>query len=139
MSAAIALQHIVSGYGESVVLRGVSFELGENEAVAVMGKNGMGKSTLLKTILGYLPKKSGAVTILGKNVTHWKPYRIARLGIAYAAQEHSFFADLSVYDNLALGLKQQFYFPEYFREILQWFPVFEDRLSQPAGTLSGGE
>jgi branched-chain amino acid transport system ATP-binding protein len=139
MNPALKLEQVSSGYGTAIVLRDVSLEVGVDESVAVMGKNGMGKSTLLKTIMGYLPKKSGSASIFGENITQWKPYRIARLGVSYAAQEHSIFADLSVYDNLSLGLKNLLYFRGRFEEILHLFPVFEDRLAQQAGTLSGGE
>ncbi|MDR2051651.1 MAG: ABC transporter ATP-binding protein [Deltaproteobacteria bacterium] len=139
MNTALRLDQVSSGYGAAIVLRDISLEVGMDESIAIMGKNGMGKSTLLKTIMGYLPKKSGSVFLLGENISSWKPYRIARLGVGYAAQEHSIFADLSVYDNLSLGLKNLLYFKGRFDEILRLFPVFEDRLAQQAGTLSGGE
>jgi branched-chain amino acid transport system ATP-binding protein len=139
MSASLALDRVSSGYGESVVLHNVSLEVGENEAVALLGKNGMGKSTLLKAVMGFLSKKSGSVSILGRDVTQWKPHKVAQLGVSYAAQEHSLFADLSIYDNLSLGLRHMFLFKELFDEIIKLFPVFEDRLQQHAGTLSGGE
>ncbi|XAH22218.1 ABC transporter ATP-binding protein [Xylophilus sp. GW821-FHT01B05] len=137
--AALKLDGITSGYRESVVLRGLSLSVGAGEAVALLGKNGMGKSTLLKTVMGYLPKKAGSIHLGGKDITRMPPHRIARQGIAYAAQEHALFADLSIRDNLRLGLAKESDFDERFDAIEPLFPVFKSRLPQYAGTLSGGE
>lgn len=140
MSAvALQLDGVTSGYRASVVLRGTSMTLAAGEAVAVLGKNGMGKSTLLKTIMGYLPKKAGSVQLLGREVTRLSPHRVARLGVAYAAQEHAIFTELSIRDNLRLGLEKDALFDERFTSVEGMFPVFKSRLKQYAGTLSGGE
>ncbi|QNK66410.1 ABC transporter ATP-binding protein [Variovorax sp. PAMC26660] len=136
---ALKLERLTSGYGASVVLRGLSLDIAAGEAVALLGKNGMGKSTLLKTVMGYLPKKSGHVHLKGQDITRQPPHRIARQGIAYAAQEHALFADLSIRDNLRLGLEKESTFDERFADIDPLFPVFKTRLRQDAGTLSGGE
>src|SRR4051812_20676133 len=87
--------------------RQVPVSVGAGEAVALLGKNGMGKSTLLKTVMGYLPKKGGAVHLAGTDITRMPPHRVARQGVAYAAQEHALFADLSIRDNLRLGLARE--------------------------------
>lgn len=137
--AALQLNDVSSGYKASVVLRNVSLQIAQGEAVALLGKNGMGKSTLLKTIMGYLPKKGGAVHVNGQDITRLAPHRVARMGIAYAAQEQALFADLSIRDNLRLGLVKESVFDERFAEIDPIFPVFKTRLKQYAGTLSGGE
>lgn len=137
--AALKLDGITSGYRESVVLRGLSLSVGAGEAVALLGKNGMGKSTLLKTVMGYLPKKAGEIRLGGADITRMPPHRIARQGIAYAAQEHALFADLSIRDNLRLGLESESEFDDRFGAIDPLFPVFKSRLPQYAGTLSGGE
>jgi ABC-type branched-subunit amino acid transport system ATPase component len=136
---ALNLQDVTSGYKASVVLRKLSLTVANGEAVALLGKNGMGKTTLLKTIMGYLPKKSGAVHVHGQDITRLPPHRIARAGIAYAPQEHALFQDLSIRDNLRLGLAKVSVFDERFTEIEPVFPVFKSRLRQYAGTLSGGE
>jgi urea transport system ATP-binding protein len=130
---------VTSGYKASVVLRNLSLSIPKGEAAALLGKNGMGKTTLLKTIMGYLPKKSGAVRLAGQDATRLTPFRIARLGIAYAAQEKALFQDLSIHDNLRLGLEADALFEERFEDVIALFPVFKTRLRQPAGTLSGGE
>lgn len=136
---ALELREVTSGYRESIVLRNLSLNVTNGEAVSLLGKNGMGKTTLLKTIMGYLPKKSGAVRLLGEDITRSPPHRISRSGIAYAPQEHALFQDLSIRDNLRLGLPKASAFDERFAEIEPLFPVFKTRLRQYAGTLSGGE
>ncbi|MBW9106763.1 branched-chain amino acid ABC transporter ATP-binding protein [Paraburkholderia phenoliruptrix] len=136
---ALNLKDVTSGYKASVVLRKLSLSVANGEAVALLGKNGMGKTTLLKTIMGYLPKQSGAVYVHGEDMTRVPPHRIARAGIAYAPQEHALFQDLSIRDNLRLGLANASVFDERFAQIEPIFPVFGSRLRQYAGTLSGGE
>jgi branched-chain amino acid transport system ATP-binding protein len=136
---ALRIDTVSSGYGSSMVLRDLSFSIGLGEAVALLGKNGMGKSTLLKTVMGYLPKKTGTVRLRGQDLTRLAPHAIARQGVAYAAQEQALFADLSIRDNLRLGLRRESDFDERFAEIETVFPVFKTRLRQHAGTLSGGE
>ena len=136
---ALDLQDVTSGYKASVVLRKLSMTVANGEAVALLGKNGMGKTTLLKTIMGYLPKKTGTIHVRGQDITRMAPHRIARAGIAYAPQEHALFQDLTIRDNLRLGLAKTSVFDERFDEIEPIFPVFKSRLKQYAGTLSGGE
>ncbi|WAC75793.1 ABC transporter ATP-binding protein [Roseateles sp. SL47] len=133
------MRTVTSGYKNAVVLRDATLALQPGEAVALLGKNGMGKSTLLKTVMGYLPKRNGSVLVNGTDVTRWAPHRIARLGVAYAAQEHAIFSELSIRDNLRLGLPHDREFEDRFAPIAPLFPVFRDRLRQYAGTLSGGE
>lgn len=136
---ALRLSGVTSGYGSSVVLRGTTLSVGHGEAVALLGKNGMGKSTLLKTVMGYLTKTAGTVHMGGKDITNMMPHQVARLGSAYAAQEHAIFTELSIRDNLRLGLTKDAVFDERFSSLENVFPVFKGRLKQYAGTLSGGE
>jgi len=137
--ATLQLSAVTSGYRASVVIRDMSFDVRAGEAVALLGKNGMGKTTLLKTIMGYLPKKQGSVHVNGSDITRLPPHRVAQVGIAYAAQEKSLFTELSIRDNLRMGLEKDALFDERFAAIEPVFPVFKDRLKQYAGTLSGGE
>jgi len=136
---ALNVEGVTSGYKASVVLRDLSMSIEKGAAVALLGKNGMGKTTLLKTIMGYLPTKTGSIWINGLDITRLPPHRIARAGVAYAPQEHALFQDLSIRDNLRLGLPKVSVFDERFAEIEPIFPVFKSRLRQAAGTLSGGE
>ncbi|UZE25956.1 ABC transporter ATP-binding protein [Pseudomonas sp. B21-056] len=137
--ATLELNAVTSGYRASVVIRDMSFKVSAGEAVALLGKNGMGKTTLLKTIMGYLPKKHGSVQVNDSDITRLPPHRVAQAGIAYAAQEKALFTELSIRDNLRMGLEKDALFDERFAAIESVFPVFKDRLKQYAGTLSGGE
>ncbi|MFF7056986.1 ABC transporter ATP-binding protein [Achromobacter spanius] len=139
MGPALSLEGVASGYKGSVVLNDVSLSVERGACVALLGKNGMGKSTLLKTIMGYLPKLRGRVSVGGVDATRLRPHEVARCGVAYAAQEQPLFPDLSIRDNLRLGLPRENLFDERFADIVELFPVFATRLRQHAGTLSGGE
>lgn len=136
---ALDVRNVTSGYKASVVLRNLSMTIASGEAVALLGKNGMGKTTLLKTIMGYLPTQSGSIHARGHDITGLAPHRIAQAGVAYAPQEHALFQDLSILDNLRLGLAKVSLFDERFADIEPVFPVFKSRLKQLAGTLSGGK
>jgi ABC-type branched-subunit amino acid transport system ATPase component len=135
----IAVQALEGGYGESPVLRGVTLDVPHGEIFAILGKNGMGKTTLLKTIMGLLPAKKGRVELLGQDVTGWPPYHITRLGVSYVPQEKSIFQDLTVEENLRLALRDGLSFDARLESIARWFPVLKTRRQQRAGTLSGGE
>jgi ABC-type branched-subunit amino acid transport system ATPase component len=139
MIAALEIVNLTSGYGSSTVVQGVSLKIAPGEILALVGKNGMGKSSLLKTILSFLPAWEGAVRIDGRDVTRLAPFRKRALGLAYSPQEQALFQDLSVRDNLRLGLSDDRGFEASLSDISGWFPVLTARLSQRAGTLSGGE
>ena len=139
MTAALELVNLTSGYGSRPSCTAFRFEIAPGEIFALLGKNGMGKSTLLKTILGFLPAWDGAVRIDGRDVTRLAPFRMRALGLAYSPQEQALFQDLSVRDNLRLGLSDDRGFDASLADISGWFPVLTARLSQRAGTLSGGE
>src|SRR5262249_7248643 len=138
-SGALAVRQLEGGYGESPVLRGISFEVRPGEIFAILGKNGMGKTTLLKTIMGFLPPRHGRVEVLGEDVTGWPPYRITRMGVGYVPQEKSIFQDLSVEQNLRLALRSGSVYGASLDAIAGWFPFLRERQGQRAGTLSGGE
>ena len=135
----LAVGGLEGGYGSSPVLHGVTFHIRAGEVFGVLGKNGMGKTTLLKTIMGLLPPRRGQVELLGENVTGWPPYRITRLGVSYIPQERSIFQDLSVEENLRLALREPSSFDERLIAVAGWFPFLTARRQQRAGTLSGGE
>ena len=128
-----------SGYGEAVVLRNVSLSIRPGEIFALLGKNGMGKSTLLKTVLGFLRAKTGSVKLFGEDITALPTYLIARKAIAYTPQEQTLFQDLTVEENLRLGLRHDRGFTEAIARVSEYFPIIRQRLAQKAGTLSGGE
>jgi ABC-type branched-subunit amino acid transport system ATPase component len=138
-SSVLEIADLSSGYGEAVVLRDVSLSIRPGEIFALLGKNGMGKSTLLKTVLGFLPAKRGKITLFGEDVTSLPTHLIARKAIAYTPQEQTLFQDLTVQDNLRLGLRDDRGFAEGLARVSEYFPIVGKRLSQKAGTLSGGE
>ena len=138
MTNALQVEGLASGYGTSEVISDVSFTLAKSEVLAVVGKNGMGKTSLLKAVLGFLPAWRGTITLDGKDVTRLPPHLKRRLGLVYAPQEHALFQDLTIRDNLRLGLLSDRDFGAALEHIGQWFPLTR-RLQQRAGTLSGGE
>jgi branched-chain amino acid transport system ATP-binding protein len=133
------IAELSSGYGEAMVLRNVSLSIRPGEIFALLGKNGMGKSTLLKTVLGFLPAKRGRIKLFGEDVTALPTHLIARKAIAYTPQEQTLFQDLTVEDNLRLSLRDDRGFAEGLARVREYFPIVGKRLSQKAGTLSGGE
>jgi ABC-type branched-subunit amino acid transport system ATPase component len=138
-STVLDIADLSSGYGEAMVLRDVSLSIRPGEIFALLGKNGMGKSTLLKTVLGFLPAKRGKITLFGEDVTSLPTHLIARRAIAYTPQEQTLFQDLTVEDNLRLGLRDDRGFTEGLTRVSEYFPIVGKRLNQKAGTLSGGE
>ena len=137
-TAALSVKGLTSGYGEAMVIRNVGLEIVPGEIVALLGKNGMGKSTLLRTIVGYLHKQAGRVLFHGRDITSAQPYRVARLGIGYVAQEKALFQDLTVEENIRLAVRGR-PLADALETVGQAFPFLTDRLWQRAGTLSGGE
>jgi len=125
-------------YGESHVIHGLSFEVAENETVAVMGRNGMGKTTLLKCLIGILPAKSGVVRIGGTDVSRFKSYDRVASGMGYVPQGRMVFPYLTVEENILTGMENVVdkTVPGY---IYETFPVLQEMRSRRAGNLSGGQ
>jgi len=137
--AALSLDRVSSGYGAVSILKDVSLSVQPGEIVALLGKNGMGKTTLLKTILGMVALRGGRVTIGGQALAGLSPARLVALGVGYAPQEQPLFQDLSIRDNLRLAVPSDRMLPEALERLFGHFPFLKDRLAQRAGTLSGGE
>ena len=136
---ALEVERLTSGYGEAMVLRDVSLSLPPGQVLAIVGKNGMGKSTLLKTVMGFLPAASGRIRIAGEETTGLAPHRMARRKVAYSPQEQAIFQDLTVDENLRLGLANGRGYERALARISELFPFLAQRRRQRAGTLSGGE
>ena len=137
--AALTLDHVSSGYGAVSIVKDVSLSVQPGEIVALLGKNGMGKTTLLKTILGMVALRGGAITIGGQALAGLSPAKLVALGVGYAPQEQPLFQDLSIRDNLRLAVPSDRQLPEALERLFGHFPFLKDRLAQRAGTLSGGE
>lgn len=139
MIPTLELEGVTSGYGSTVVVRDVTLSVAPGEIVALVGKNGMGKTSLLKTAMGFLKARTGKVRVAGVDVTDLPPHSRPGMALSYAPQEKAIFQDLSVRDNLRLGLPNDAGFDAGLERIVEWFPVLGKRLRQNAGTLSGGE
>lgn len=132
-------------YGASHVLQGVSLNVAEGELVALLGRNGMGKSTTLKTIMGLAKSKSGSVVFAGTETTGFPPYKAARAGIGYVPEERRVFPELTVHDNLLLGIKggkiKNPNDPNVWttERIYSHFPKLQERCNSQGRFLSGGE
>jgi branched-chain amino acid transport system ATP-binding protein len=132
-------ESLSSGYDGALVVQDIALSVKTGEVFGILGKNGMGKSTLLKTLIGLVEPSMGRVHVNGNEVTGSKPYRIARLGVAYVPQEAAIFQDLTVEENLKLVVSSPKALSSAFEEINDYFPVIPTRRKQLAGTLSGGE
>jgi branched-chain amino acid transport system ATP-binding protein len=128
-------------YGDSHILRDVSLELPAGCALGLLGRNGMGKSTLLKTIMGRVKPRSGSVQVLGQDMTARAPYEVARLGIAYVPEGRGIFANLSVRENLAMAARSGVDGKRDWtmERVLQTFPRLQERMGSGGQQLSGGE
>ena len=131
-------------YGTSHALQNMSISVDEGEVVALLGRNGMGKSTTMKTIMGLLKPRSGKVIFDGKDVTGLRPHKVARAGIGYVPEERRIFPNLTVLDNLMMGVKGgkiDTLNPNAWtiERIFDHFPFMRDRTNQKGALLSGGE
>jgi urea transport system ATP-binding protein len=134
----LAVESLNVYYGESHVVRDVTFRLEEGETIAVMGRNGMGKTTLFKALIGLLPVGSGRITLRGKNITRAESYERVAAGLAYVPQGRMVFPYLTVEENLLAGLETV---PDRTvpGHIYNTFPVLRDMRQRLAGNLSGGQ
>ncbi|UVO30655.1 ABC transporter ATP-binding protein [Bradyrhizobium arachidis] len=133
-------ERLISGYGKTQVLRSLSFDLGAHEILGIIGINGMGKTTLLKTVMGLLPVEGGRIVLDGDAIEALPAYRRSRLGFGYAPQGGAGFPGLTVKENLLLaGMMPGSANAKPIAEILCLFPRLEKLLARPSGALSGGE
>ena len=125
-------------YGQSEALHGIDFQAAKNETVAIMGRNGMGKTTLFKSLIGILPVKAGRIEIDGNDISHDESFRRVAKGIAYVPQGRMIFSTLTVEENILTGLEnvKSKRIPE---EIYALFPVLFDMRNRKGGNLSGGQ
>ena len=139
----LAARELHTFYGKSHILHGVSIDVGAGEVVGVLGRNGVGKSTTLKTIMGLLRPARGSVVFAGQDVTGTAAHRLARLGLAYVPEDRRIFRALSVLENLRTGLDRPGVDAGRRARLLdkayRSFPMLAERRGQAGGTLSGGE
>ena len=126
-------------YGRVQVLRDVSLSVAAGEVLCLLGRNGAGKTTALKAIMGLVPPRSGRITLDGAELSSLRAHEVPRHGVAYVPQGRRLFAELTVRENLDIGLMTRGAGPATIDRVLLSFPVLRERLGQRAGTLSGGE
>jgi branched-chain amino acid transport system ATP-binding protein len=143
---ALAVEHLNAWYGAAQVLYDVSFTIGRGEVVALMGRNGAGKSTTMKAVMGLIGRRSGMVCVNGRDVSALKPFEIARLGVGFVPEDRRIFSDLTVEENLDTGRQP----PRFFAEgteapawtpqaLFKLFPNLAELRRRPGGRMSGGE
>ncbi len=139
----VRVEDLHTYYGKSHILHGVSLEVGPGEVVGLLGRNGVGKSTTLKSIMGLVQPSQGRILLDGAAITGLAPHRLARLGIGYVPEDRRIFRLLTVMENLRTGFDRNGVSDERRKELLDkaftYFPRLAERRSQPGGTLSGGE
>ncbi|QHW32149.1 urea ABC transporter ATP-binding subunit UrtE [Paenibacillus rhizovicinus] len=136
----LAVQQLEAGYGESVVLRGVTLQVRPGQVVCLLGRNGVGKTTLMKSIMGVLKARKGTVSYKGNDLTKRAPGQRAKKGIGYVPQGREVFAQLTVFENVLLGLEasgtKKRVIPE---SAIEKFPVLPTMYDRRGGDLSGGQ
>ena len=135
----LSVEGVDTYYGTSQVLHDVSLHADAGEVVAVLGRNGAGKTTLARSILGLTPPRRGRVRLLGEDVTGKPPEAIANRGVGYVPQNRRLFPEMTVRENLEMGVGTGAFEPERLSYVHGLFPRLRDRSDQRAGTLSGGE
>lgn len=137
----LSVEGLHAHYGKSHILHGVDFHVDEREVVSLLGRNGAGRSTTLKAIMGLVPPSAGSVKLRGRDLAGAQPYAICRRGIAFVPEEREVFANLSVDENLRMGEQHA---PEgaamwTIEQMFDYFPRLKERRNTRAGSLSGGE
>lgn len=136
----LKIENLAVFHGESCVCKGITLEIDHNEEVCLLGRNGVGKTSLLQSIMGLVASRKGSILCEGVETRNLKPFEIARLGLGYVPQGRLIFPNLSVSENLKLGLAAtQGKIKKVPEVVFEYFPRLRERLSQSGGTLSGGE
>lgn len=135
----LAVKGVEVAYGESRILNHLSIAVQDGEVVCVMGRNGVGKTTLLKAIMGLVAPRDGAIVFGDREITHLSPYARARLGLGYVPQGRDIFPALSVRENLILGARRKRPAPQALDYVLSLFPALAQMLGKRGGDLSGGQ
>jgi len=137
----LEINDLHAGYGRIPVLSGISFAVGEHEVIGVLGHNGMGKTTLLKTLIGQVPLSSGTIRFAGADISAVPSFRRARAGMGYVPQGRAIFPNLTVYENLRMGFVENGVNSEenVVKDILARFPRLDSLVERQGSTLSGGE
>jgi branched-chain amino acid transport system ATP-binding protein len=141
VTEALSLEGIDALYGESHVLHGISFSLNAGRVLALLGRNGAGKTTCMSAIIGFLPPRAGEIRLFGEMIGRLSPEAISRRGVGFVPQGRRIFANLTVRENLAVSRQKRkgVAVPWTLERVIELFPRLRERLQQAAGSLSGGE
>ena len=139
MADALTVSGLDCFYGEVQVLHALSLELRKGEVLCVLGRNGAGKTTLLKAIMGIVPARAGSIRLDGRELTGLPPHEVPKAGIAYVPQGRRLFAEMTVAENIEIGMMARGTGKAARDAVLELFPILRERLGQRSGTLSGGE
>ncbi len=139
--AIVDAQGLHAWYGSSHVLHGVSLQIGRGQTVGLLGRNGMGKSTLIRTLLGHVTQREGRITLFGQDASRARPHEVARLGVAYVPEGRGVFPNLSVRENLLMAARRGRDGRDDWtlERVLDTFPRLQERFSNLGAQLSGGE
>ena len=138
----LEIENLHTYYGQSHILQGISLNVDEGEIVALLGPNGMGKTTTLRSIMGLTPARSGKIRFRGEEISRCRPFEIARRGIGYVPEDRGIFKSLTVIQNLRiphLNKRRREQWDEDLEKVYALFPALRSRAEQMAGSLSGGE
>jgi len=135
----LVVTDLVAGYGKTVVINGVSFDVELGQVIGLIGPNGAGKTTLIKAVLGYLKPWRGKILYEGNDVTGLPAHKLARLGIGYVPERGGVLRTLTVRENIELAASMSKHGGDKLKEVTKLFKIIEERKTQIAGTLSGGE
>ena len=145
-SGLLQTQGLNAWYGAAQILFDVNLEVGRGEVVALMGRNGAGKSTTLKAIMGMMPRRSGAISFLGQDISNAQPYQVARQGLGFVPEDRRVFSELTVLENLSVGRQGPRQFPDgspapYWThdKLFKLFPNLGEMQERASGRMSGGE
>jgi branched-chain amino acid transport system ATP-binding protein len=140
MAALLSVDNIHTAYGLSRVLFGVSLEINAGECVVLLGRNGVGKTTTMRSVMGLNPPTEGRVAWKGQDITGWPPHKVARAGIGFVPEDRRIFAELSVWENLEVGARAASRPGRWTLDtVYELFPVLRDLRNRQGGFLSGGE
>jgi branched-chain amino acid transport system ATP-binding protein len=139
MSTLLEVHELYTAYGLSRVLFGISLEVRAGECVCLLGRNGVGKSTTMRSIMGLTPPQAGRVRFRGTDITGWPPYRVARAGLGFVPEDRRIFADLTVWENLDVARRTTAGSGFTLDRVFDLFPKLRELTSRHGGHLSGGE
>lgn len=135
----LKIKNLDANYGESSIIRNISMDIEDGKVIGIVGRNGVGKTTLLKSIMGIVSTPQGSIELQGKDIIKYATYKRARSGIGYVPQGRDIFPQLTVQENLVLGLEVSNGKGKIDEEVFELFPVLKDMLNRKGGSLSGGQ